>query len=238
MWRQTHVDYDQLVLEKWNKGAGGDGLSGAMQASDTMKTSLSTWGSKEFGCLARKGRKLRQKLEKLRRRSIGHGPNDEDQAIVKQLRENLRREEIWMRQRLRVQRLREGDRNTAFFHAQAAQRKRMNKITELERSDGRKCSTWEESCEEIQEFFQTIYLSQGFRSMDDLLGLVPTRVSPAMNETFEKPYTAEEVRYVLFQMAQSKVPGVDDFTVGFFQQHWMLLGDDLERAILGFLNGG
>jgi hypothetical protein len=58
------------------------------------------------------------------------------------------------------------------------------------------------------------------------------------NETFEKPYTAEEVRYVLFQMAQSKVPGVDDFTVGFFQQHWMLLGDDLERAILGFLNGG
>jgi hypothetical protein len=58
------------------------------------------------------------------------------------------------------------------------------------------------------------------------------------NETFEKPYTAEEVRYALFQMAPSKAPGVDDFTVGFFQQHWMLLGDDLVRAILGFLNGG
>ncbi|KAM0866346.1 hypothetical protein ACQ4PT_042693 [Festuca glaucescens] len=172
---QTHVDYDQLVLSSWQKGAGTDGLGGVIQALNTMQTNLSSWGAKEFGDLARKGRKLRQKLERMRSRSVGRGPTDEEKAIVKQLRETLRQEEIWMKQRSRVQWLREGDRNTAYFHSQAAQRKRMNKISDLERSDGTRCSTWEENCGEIQSFYQNLYLTQGYKPMEELLDIVPNR---------------------------------------------------------------
>jgi hypothetical protein len=71
-----------------------------------------------------------------------------------------------MRQRSRVQWLREGDRNTAYFHAQAAQRKSVNKIANLECADGSKCVTWDDNCEKIQNFYQNLYTSQGFRPMD------------------------------------------------------------------------
>ena len=59
-----------------------------------------------------------------------------------------------------------------------------------------------------------------------------------MNERLDMPYTAEEVRTALFQMAPSKAPGVDGFTTGFFQRHWSLLKDDIVPSVLDFLNGG
>jgi hypothetical protein len=74
--------------------------------------------------------------------------------------------------------------------------------------------------------------------MDGLLDLVPNKVTTAMNEEFDKPYTAEEVKSALFQMAPSKAPGVDGFTAGFYQRHWDLLKDDIVAAVLNFLNGG
>ena len=60
-----------------------------------------------------------------------------------------------------------------------------------------------------------------------------------MNIELSKPYTPEEVKLALFQMAPSKAPGVDGFTAGFYQRHWDLLGNDvITAAVLDFLNGG
>jgi hypothetical protein len=39
-------------------------------------------------------------------------------------------------------------------------------------------------------------------------------------------------------MKPNKAPGPDGFTAGFYQRHWGLLGDDVCRAVLAFLNGG
>ncbi|KAE8786045.1 hypothetical protein D1007_40151 [Hordeum vulgare] len=47
-------------------------------------------GAKEFGSLAKKVKKLQAKLGKLRYRTIGRGPCDEEKAIVLKLREALR----------------------------------------------------------------------------------------------------------------------------------------------------
>ena len=74
--------------------------------------------------------------------------------------------------------------------------------------------------------------------MEELLDLVPTRVSDQMNVDLDNMFSAEEMRTTLFQMAPSKAPGVDGFTVGFCQRHWSLLQDDIVSAVLNFLNGG
>jgi hypothetical protein len=113
---ETHPDYDQLVLDKWCKGSGAFGLGGVVHALSDMQNSLSAWGAQEFGCLARKARKLRHKLHGFRGCWVGRGPSDEEKTIMKKLREVLRQEEIWMHQRSRVQWLREGDHNTKYFH--------------------------------------------------------------------------------------------------------------------------
>lgn len=143
-----------------------------------------------------------------------------------------------MQQRSRVLWLCKGDRNTGYFHAQAAQRKRLNKVEFLEKADGSTCQTFEENCAEVQSFYEALYTSQGFRPMDELINQVLPKVTPAMNEYLDKPFTALEVKTALFQMAPSKAPGVDGFTAGFFQRHWDLLQEDIVLAVLDFLNGG
>ncbi|XP_071683595.1 uncharacterized protein [Lolium perenne] len=48
VWK-THVDYDKLILDKWQRGAGQQGLSGVVDALSNLQTNLSVWGAKEFG---------------------------------------------------------------------------------------------------------------------------------------------------------------------------------------------
>ena len=55
--------------------------------------------------------------------------------------------------------------------------------------------------------------------MADLLQFVTPRLTMAMNEALEKDFTVDEVRTALFQMAPSKAPSVNGFTIGFFQRH-------------------
>ena len=91
---------------------------------------------------------------------------------------------------------------------------------------------------EFQSFYSTLYTSQGFRPMEELLDRVPVRVSEQMNDALDKIYNAEEVKTAQFQMASSKAPGVDCFTTGFFQRHWNFLQNDIVLDVLDFLNGG
>ena len=87
--------------------------------------------------------------------------------MVRQLREALHQEEIWLRQRSRVPWLREGDHNTSYFQAQAAQRKRINRIQGLCRSDGSVCANEEEDKAEVQAFYHNLYESQGFYDVNN-----------------------------------------------------------------------
>jgi predicted RNA binding protein with dsRBD fold (UPF0201 family) len=209
-----------------------------VDALGILQNKLSVWGSEEFGSLARTVQKLRSKLDRLRSNSVGRGPSDEERAAVKKLRSALHQEEIWMRQCSRVLWLREGDRNTSYFHKQAAQRKRINKIDSLIKADGSVCESVEENHAEVQSFFENLYKTQGFRAMDELLDFVQPKVSQQMNDGMDAPYLEEEIKKALFQMAPSKAPGVDGFTAGFFQRHWNLIKDDVVSAVLDFLNGG
>ncbi|KAE8804979.1 hypothetical protein D1007_19000 [Hordeum vulgare] len=48
---QTHADYDQLILDKWRCGQGGQRLQNVTNALSALQQDLSSWGAKEFGCI-------------------------------------------------------------------------------------------------------------------------------------------------------------------------------------------
>ncbi|XP_073362819.1 uncharacterized protein [Aegilops tauschii subsp. strangulata] len=174
---QSHVDYDRIVADLWRKNHSGQGLASISATLQCMQVELGTWGAREFGCLAKTVKKLQKKLELLRAQTVGRGPSNEEKATVIKLREALRQEEVWMRQRSRVPWLREGDINTKYYQAQAAQRKRMNRLSHLQREDGSVCAMDEDDKAEVQSFYQELYTSQGYNPMDTLLQYVPERVS-------------------------------------------------------------
>ena len=61
---------------------------------------------------------------------------EEISLLRKEIQFLLNQEETYWRQRSRITWMREGDRNTSFFHAQASQRRKANTIIRLRHPNG------------------------------------------------------------------------------------------------------
>nr|GMD63474.1 uncharacterized protein LOC109181252 [Ipomoea batatas] len=61
-------------------------------------------------------------------------------------------------------------------------------------------------------------------------------VSEEMNTRLLRPFTAEEVKLALFDMALEKSPGLDGMTFTFYQRFWSVVGHDLSCFVLNCLH--
>lgn len=81
-----------------------------------------------------------------------------------ELKRAIRNEEIYWQMKSRVQWLREGDKNTRFFHAQTVKIKKRNAIRGLEEEDG----MWSTNRQRIQDvyvrYFHTLFSSNSSMS--------------------------------------------------------------------------
>lgn len=142
------------------------------------------------------------------------------------------------RQRSRVEWLREGVRNTSFFHARVSRRQKANKIASLRWADGSKCEVQIEIKGMVQNFYENLFTSETCTSVDAVLDAIPSKVSSNMNEDLCKRYTHEEIGAALFQMGPTKAPGPDGFPALFYQTHWEFFKEEICTAVRAFLSGG
>ena len=82
----------------------------------------------------------------------------EEEEYRKKWKDIILREEIFWKQRSRVQWLIEGDRNTTFFHRSASNHKRRNIIRRLEGEGGRVYKDQEEMGRHAVEYYSKAYI--------------------------------------------------------------------------------
>lgn len=73
------------------------------------------------------------------------------------------------------------------------------------------------------EFYHDLFSAQLALEIEEILQLVPTKVTDEMNEGLARPYNEEEVKSSLFMMGPNKALGPDHFIAGFYQSHWDLV---------------
>ena len=86
-------------------------------------TWLLAWSKGEFGGRDKKLAQLRDQLQGLKQRKVQYGNGDEIKRVERQIQNILIDEEIYWKQRSRADWLKEGDKNTKFFHHKASSRK-------------------------------------------------------------------------------------------------------------------
>lgn len=134
--------------------------------------------------------------------------------------------------------LREGDRNTKFFHAKTKQRRARNRITKLLDSMG----NWVESEEGIEalasEYFANLFTASVPQDREEAFRFTTAKVSQEMNEMLIREPTDEEIRKAMFAIHPEKAPGPDGMTSLFYQRFWKLIGPDIVRMVKAFFNSG
>ncbi|KAA3489992.1 reverse transcriptase [Gossypium australe] len=120
-------------------------------------------------------------------------PSDEILAEITDVQMKLNweadKEELFWEQRARVNWLKNGDRNTSYFHKVAVNCQFRGRIIALEDENGRKYSSTEDILRLASDYFINLFSASSMGSDEHLFGLVEKKVTESMNAALLKQFT-------------------------------------------------
>ena len=207
-----------------------------MEHISSCRKALSEWRKQHNVNSAKLVEDLKEKVEGLY--ANNNAPTEEIAAALKELSDALKAEEMFWKQKSRVFWLREGDRNTKFFHALTKQRRARNKITQLLDENGNIVEDEKGLVAIATSYFRQIFESSNPEDIEEALAQVPSTITGAMNDNLIAPVTEWEVKLALFAMHPEKAPGPDGMTALFYQKFWDIVKEDLTLMVNQFLFEG
>ncbi|CAN6583607.1 unnamed protein product [Malus baccata var. baccata] len=156
----------------------------------------------------------------------------------KELADAHRKEEAYWKVKSRNQWLREGDKNTKFFHAQTLKRHRFNSIRGIEDARG----IWHETTEGIGntaiDYFTELFQSCKPNLVEEVQSCMEGRLSLEDNQGLTAMVSDGEILEAAFQIPPTRSPGPDGFSGCFYQDHWDTVGSDVVKVVKAFWHSG
>ncbi|MQL98150.1 hypothetical protein Taro_030854 [Colocasia esculenta] len=121
----------------------------------------------------------------------------------------LQEERLW-RQKSRLKWLKDGDKNTKFFHAYALTQRRNTQICKLHKDDGTVVNEEDEIAELFVDHFTKAFRSASHQIRPDMLEQIPHILTEKDNNMLCKVPTSEEIHNVIFSMDPDSAPGPDE----------------------------
>jgi hypothetical protein len=200
-------------------------------------TSLKKWSMEKFGAVNKELESIRRRLEELAEQN-SEGQQKEMSRMRICMDELLYREEMMWLQCSQISWLKEGDRNTKYFHCKAASRAKKNRIKLLRKEDGQIMKDKKEMANMTRDFFKKLYNVYPGVQPEELVNLFQPLIMEDMNKELCKDFAEEEISDALFQIGPLKAPGPDDFPAGFFQRNWAVIKLDVIRGVKRFFETG
>ncbi|XP_059075246.1 uncharacterized protein LOC131875205 [Cryptomeria japonica] len=195
------------------------------------------WNRTTFGDIFKKKKGQGSRLEQLQNiMATGKPPNPilmEEEDCHNNWKDILF-EEVYWKQRSRIQWLKEGDINFAFFHRSACIHKRRNHIKSIKDDSDQEITRDSLIRQCASDFFTRLYTGVGGRDaplQDSLVSKLPTVVEEEDNYQLTAPIFAEEVRLAIFAMGAYKALDPDGFPSVFFQDYWDIVSYDVTKDV-------
>lgn len=134
-------------------------------------------------------------------------------------------DEISWRQKSRVLWLKEGDKNSSFFHRIANSNRNTNTISQL-LINATLSTNQDEIRDHIAEFYEKLYLEDGHRR-PYLDGVQFSTISSEDADWLDRPFDEVEISNVVRGCNGDKAPDPDGFSLAFFQHCWSIIRNDM-----------
>lgn len=164
--------------------------------------------------------KKSETLACLQSNSQATGSIEAIKVLEKEFDELMKCEEMWWSQRAKALWLKEGDKNSNFFHQKASQRKDRNWIESNLDDNGRPVSNELDIGEVFSYFFSNIFASTNPSSIEDITAVIKDRVTPDLVEQLGGPFTEEDILPTVNQLKPLAALGPDGLPALCYQKYW------------------
>eukprot|EP00253_Pinus_taeda_P021290 PITA_21290 len=203
-----------------------------------LKGRIKNWNKEQFDNIMEDKQNLEKEMESLQQKMILEGRTEEsiskEGAILGKLEERRKQEEILWRQKSRIKWLREGERNTKFFHQAMIKHRQRNKILSIKDKNGNKVVEQAEIEEVLMDHHKEI-LSQPqadrMHAIQEICSAIPRLVTEDQNNALMRAATLEEIEETVKAMKKGTAPRPDGFIVDFFQAGWHFLGKEILELV-------
>lgn len=157
---------------------------------------------------------------------------------MKQYNEATKDEKIFLYQKARIEWLRDGDRNSAFFHKIIKGRLHINRVLKICNEKGESFDGEDVANQFVEHFTKYLGNSCPVQELRDSNSLFQQKVSEEDALQIIKEVTDEEIKTSMFDIGDSKAPGPDGDTAKFYKSAWEVVGMDVCRAVKQFFQDG
>lgn len=232
-WEQ-HEDLPNIILGSWSNNPG----MSITEKINNVSRDLDEWNKSTFKRADMQIHRLKKKLLKLENSSINEARMFKIRECRSQIGRLWEQEEKFWKARSRLKWLKEGDRNSRYFHATTIQRRAHNRVTRLKNVNG----NWVEDQLELQgmitNHFSELFESSNPLNIEAVTRLIQPRVNRRMNEGLLSPIEEGEVKRAVFFLGPHKAPGPDGLNGLFFKHHWDVVKEDIINTVKEFFRSG
>ncbi|GJS23318.1 RNA-directed DNA polymerase, eukaryota, reverse transcriptase zinc-binding domain protein [Tanacetum coccineum] len=235
-------EFKVLMKEKWKIKVTGYAMYRLVKKLKSLKPYLNklSWKNRN---LFEKVKELKAKLNNVQGRIDKDPTNkalrDESIDVLSEYKEAVMDEEKLLRHKTKIAWLKEGDKNSAYFHKVLKGRLNRSRIMSICAEDGKRYDNFDVAYQFVKYFQGFLGISHDVTKLEDIEGTIfDNKVSIEEANQMTKDVIDEEIKKALFDIDDNKAPGLDGFTSKFYKKAWDIVKDDFYNAIKEFFNSG
>lgn len=164
-----------------------------------------------------------QNLWQLMTEPYNHNNHHDINTLTDKLDKALIQQEDYWHQKSRIEWLKQGNKNTKFFHHKATSRWHRNYISTLQDRWGNGTTNHNKLADLLYGYFMHLFSSEGSNSQH--LNCLPIHPISSSDQIFlNQPFSNEEIKDAVWKLGAWKAPRPDGLSIGFYKESWPLVG--------------
>ncbi|GJZ13178.1 RNA-directed DNA polymerase, eukaryota, reverse transcriptase zinc-binding domain protein [Tanacetum coccineum] len=159
-------------------------------------------------------------------------------VILKEYHEAIQDEYSLLCQKAKVEWLKEGDRNTAYFYKTIKERVHRGRMMTIRNEEGVRFENDEVSVQIVKHFEEFLGKSSQVQKLSCRNDIFLKKLTFEEALKMVRPISDSKIKNAMFEIEDSKAPGPDDYTSRFYKSAWSIVGKEVSQSVREFFVTG